>query len=70
MRENPASGFVSNWRISDGFAVVPYTTGRPRNYDSVGKVVSGRKRVKSPRRHRAERLAQTLAIERFDQETI
>jgi len=70
MRENPASGFVSNWRISDEFAVVPYTTDRQPNYDSVGKVVSGRKRAKSARRRGAQRLAEMLAIERFDKEPI
>ncbi len=47
-------------------AVTPYSMGGTRNYDKVGKARSGRKRG----RHRRERLAQPLAIERLDQQAV
>lgn len=48
----------------------PYSTDRPRNYDNVGKLASGCKRVGCVARGRVQRVAQPFAIERFHQQTI
>ena len=45
----------------------PYSTDRPRNYDNVGKLASGCKRVGCVARGRVQRVAQPFAIERFHQ---
>ena len=48
----------------------PYSTDRPRNYDNVGKLASGCKRVGCVARDRVQRVAQPFTIERFHQQAI
>src|SRR5262249_53760306 len=68
MRENPASGFVSNWRISDGLSRTP------RADHGIMTVWGKSCQAASGSKARADAVlsasAQTLAIEWFDQGTI
>ena len=52
-------------RIIISIGGTPYTTGRTRNYDNVGKPRSGRKRVVEGARYGIKYLAQPVSIERF-----